>query len=161
MRSERSPEPTCTLRSLARARLTAPVGTRFQYFNRGSSTLAYLGEVVRAGIEGIPKGQVEAARSLGMGYGQTMRKVILPQALVNMTPSILNQLINLIKNTALGYIISVNELTFAANQVNNLVLTRPLQVFAILAIIYFLVCFTLTRGLLWVDFRVRKARAMV
>jgi polar amino acid transport system permease protein len=54
----------------------------------------------------------------------------------------------------------VNELTFAANQVNNLVLTKPLQVFGILAIIYFVVCFTLSRGLYWLDFRVRRARAM-
>ncbi|NYT25153.1 amino acid ABC transporter permease [Alcaligenaceae bacterium] len=122
---------------------------------------AYLSEVMRAGIEAIPKGQIEASRSLGVGYWQTMRKVILPQALFNVLPSMTNQFISTIKETSLGYIISVNELTFAANQVNNLVLTKPLQVFGILAIIYFIVCFTLTRGLLWVDFRVRKARAMV
>lgn len=105
--------------------------------------LAFLGEVVRAGIEATPKGQVEAARSLGMSYVQTMRKVILPQALVNMSPSILNQLINLIKNTSLGYIISVNELTYSAYEVNAQLLIYPFQVYAVLAITYFVICWSL------------------
>ncbi|MGJ7611236.1 MULTISPECIES: amino acid ABC transporter permease [unclassified Variovorax] len=106
--------------------------------------LAFMGEVVRSGIESIPKGQVEAARSIGMTYGQTMRKIILPQALVQMTPSILNQLINLIKNTSLGYIISVNELTYAAYQVNAQLLTKPFEVYLILAATYFLICWSLS-----------------
>lgn len=106
--------------------------------------LAFMGEVVRAGIESIPKGQVEAARSVGMTYGQTMRKIILPQALVQMAPSILNQFINLIKNTSLGYIISVNELTYAAYQVNAQLLTKPFEVYAILAAAYFLICWSLS-----------------
>lgn len=107
--------------------------------------LAFLGEVVKAGIEATPKGQVEAARSLGMSYVQTMHKVILPQALVNMSPSILNQLINLIKNTSLGYIISVNELTYSAYEVNAQLLIYPFEVYAILAVTYFVICWTLGR----------------
>lgn len=122
---------------------------------------AYLSEVIRAGIEAIPKGQIEASRSLGAGYWQTMRKVVLPQALFNVLPSMTSQFVSTIKETSLGYVISVNELTFAANQVNNLVLTKPLQVFGILAIIYFVVCFSLSRVLYWIDIRVRRARAMV
>ncbi|WAI82022.1 MULTISPECIES: amino acid ABC transporter permease [Achromobacter] len=106
--------------------------------------LAFMGEVVRAGIEAIPKGQVEAARAVGMTYMQTMRKIVLPQALVNMTPSILNQFINLIKNTSLGYIISVNELTYAAYQVNAQLLTKPFEVYLILAATYFLICWSLS-----------------
>lgn len=106
--------------------------------------LAFMGEVVRAGIEAIPKGQVEAARSIGMTYAQTMRKIVLPQALVQMTPSILNQFINLIKNTSLGYIISVNELTYAAYQVNAQLLTKPFEVYLIVAATYFLICWTLS-----------------
>lgn len=106
--------------------------------------LAFMGEVVRAGIEAIPKGQVEAARSIGMTYGQTMRKIVLPQAIVQMAPSILNQFINLIKNTSLGYIISVNELTYAAYQVNAQVLTKPFEVYLILAATYFLICWSLS-----------------
>lgn len=121
---------------------------------------AYLSEVVRSGIEAIPRGQTEASRSLGVGYWTTMRKVVLPQALVNVLPGMTSQFVSTIKETSLGYVISVNELTFAANQVNNLVLTKPLQVFGILAIMYFLVCFSLSRGVNWFDRRVRRARAM-
>ncbi|MGE8681161.1 MAG: amino acid ABC transporter permease, partial [Achromobacter marplatensis] len=84
---------------------------------------AYLSEVIRSGIEAVPRGQIEASRSLGVGYWTTMRKVVLPQALFNVLPSMTSQFVSTIKETSLGYVISVNELTFAANQVNNLVLT--------------------------------------
>ncbi|ALM86907.1 amino acid ABC transporter permease [Bordetella sp. N] len=104
---------------------------------------AFLAEVIRAGIQAIPKGQVEASRSLGMSYAKTMRKIVLPQALRQMTPSILNQFINLIKNTSLGYIISVNELTYSAYQVSGQLLTKPFQVYFILASFYFIVCYLL------------------
>ena len=66
-----------------------------------------------------------------------MRYVILPQALYNMMPSILSQFVSTIKETTLGYVINVPELTFAANQINNQLLTKPFEVFFILAIIYF------------------------
>lgn len=105
--------------------------------------LAFMGEVVRAGIQAIPKGQVEAARSLGMNGFGVMRRIVLPQALYHMLPSILNQFINLIKNTSLGYIISVNELTYSAYQINAQLLTKPFQVYAILAVTYFLICWSL------------------
>ncbi|OCZ83357.1 amino acid ABC transporter permease [Achromobacter xylosoxidans] len=121
---------------------------------------AYLSEVIRSGIEAVPRGQIEASRSLGVGYWTTMRRVVLPQALFNVLPSMTSQFVSTIKETSLGYVISVNELTFAANQVNNLVLTKPLQVFGILAIIYFLVCFSLSRSLSWLDLRIRRQRAM-
>lgn len=107
--------------------------------------MAFLGEVVRAGILSVPRGQIEAARTLGISYSRTMVEIILPQALFTMIPSILNQFINLIKNTSLGYVIGVAELTYTAYQINTLELTKPLQVFGVLAIIYFIVCFTLTR----------------
>ncbi len=105
---------------------------------------SYIAEIVRAGIEGLPKGQMEAGRSLGLSYFQTMRKVILPQALYNMVPTLLSQFISTIKETSLGYVIGVNELTFAANQINTTLLTKPFQVFAILAAVYFALCFSLT-----------------
>lgn len=123
--------------------------------------LAFLGEVIRAGIEAIPKGQVEAARSLGMSYGQTMRRIVLPQALVQMTPSILNQFINLIKNTSLGYIISVNELTYSAYQVNAQLLTRPFEVYAILALTYFLLCWLLGLGVNKLEQSINRRRQAV
>ena len=118
----------------------------------------YLSEVVRAGIEALPKGQAEAARSLGHGYVGRMRFVILPQALFNMLPSMLSQFISTIQDTTLGYVINVQELTFAANQINNQLLTQPFQVFFILAITYFIVCFALTQAARWLERRVATRR---
>ena len=111
----------------------------------------YLSEVVRAGIEALPKGQTEAAKALGHGYFGRMRWIILPQALFNMLPSMLSQFISTIQDTTLGYVINVQELTFAANQINNQLLTQPFQVFFILAITYFVVCFTLTQFTHWLE----------
>lgn len=104
----------------------------------------FLSEVVRAGIEALPKGQMDAARALGHSYPRAMRYVILPQALYNMLPSMLSQWVSTIKDTTLGYIINIPELTFAANQVNNRLLTKPFEVFLILALTYYAVCFGLT-----------------
>jgi polar amino acid transport system permease protein len=122
---------------------------------------AYLSEVIRSGIEAIPQGQREASRSLGGSYALTMRSVVLPQALFNVLPGIASQFVSTIKETSLGYVISVNELTFAANQVNNLVLTQPLQVFTILASIYFVLCFTLTQVLGRIEAAIRRKRGLI
>jgi polar amino acid transport system permease protein len=120
---------------------------------------AYLSEVVRAGIEALPKGQMEAARSLGHSHLGAMRLVILPQALFNMLPSMLSQFISTIKETTLGYVINVPELTFAANQINNQLLTKPFEVFFILAIIYYVVCWSLTRAARALERRIAAKRA--
>jgi polar amino acid transport system permease protein len=105
---------------------------------------AFLSEIVRAGIQALPKGQMDAARALGHGHLRAMRYIILPQALFNMIPSILSQFVSTIKETTLGYVINVPELTFAAGQINNRLLTKPFEVYFILAITYFVVCWTLT-----------------
>jgi polar amino acid transport system permease protein len=105
---------------------------------------AYLSEIIRAGIEGLPKGQVEAAKALGLGYVPTTFRVVLPQALHNMLPSMVSQFVSTIKETSLGYVISAHEMTFAASQVNNVLLTKPFEVYGILALTYFTLCSTLT-----------------
>ena len=105
---------------------------------------AYLAEIIRAGIQGVPKGQVEAARSLGLGYLPTMQRVVLPQALRNMLPSLVNQFVALTKDTSLAFIVGINELTYAASQINNRTLTQPAEIFFIVAVMYFLICFSLT-----------------
>jgi polar amino acid transport system permease protein len=122
---------------------------------------AYLAEIVRAGIEGLPKGQTEAARAVGLSYIQTTTKVILPQALYNMVPAMLSQFVSTIKETSLGYVISVNELTFAANQINNTLLTKPFQVYLILATIYFVLCFSLTQVARTLERRIARRRSGV
>ncbi|MES2945363.1 MAG: amino acid ABC transporter permease [Pseudomonadota bacterium] len=119
---------------------------------------AFLSEVVRAGIQSLPKGQMEAARALGHSYLGAMWSVILPQALFNMLPSMLSQFISTIKETTLGYVINVQEMTFAANQINNQLLTKPFQVFFILAMTYYLVCFSLTQLAQWLERRIVRKR---
>lgn len=122
---------------------------------------AYLAEIVRAGIESLPRGQMEAARSVGLSYMQAMRKVVLPQAIYNMMPAMLSQFVSTIKETSLGYVISVHELTFAANQVNSTLLTKPFPVFVVLATIYFVLCFSLTQLARGLEKRVERRRAGV
>lgn len=119
----------------------------------------YLSEIVRAGIEGLPHGQTEAARAVGLSYMQTTFKVLLPQALYNMVPAMISQFVSTIKETSLGYVISVNELTFAANQINSTLLTKPFQVFFILAAIYFILCFSLTQLARHLERRIAAKRA--
>lgn len=122
---------------------------------------AYLAEIVRAGIQGLPRGQVEAARACGLSYLQTMRLVVLPQALYNMVPSMIGQFVSTIKETSLGYVISMNEVTFAANQINNQLLTKPFEVYVILASIYFVLCFTLSQAARRLERRIANRRAGV
>lgn len=120
---------------------------------------AFLSEVVRAGIVALGQGQMDAARALGHGYFSAMRYVILPQALYNMTPSILSTFVSTIKDTTLGYVINVPDLTFAANQVNNQLLTQPFQVFLILAIVYYAICWSLTHVANRLERRIARKRA--
>ncbi|MEW7847713.1 amino acid ABC transporter permease [Massilia aurea] len=105
----------------------------------------YLAEIVAAGIRALPKGQLESARSLGLGYGQALRHVVLPQTLRHGLPSIVNQLVSTIKATSLGYIIGLSEVSFVASQINTLVFTQAVEVYLILALTYFVLCFGLSR----------------
>lgn len=113
----------------------------------------YLAEIVRAGVQAVPKGQFEAARSLGLGYVATMRAIILPQALRHMLPSLVNQFVSTIKETSLGYIIGLSEVSFIASQINGLVLTKPVQVYFLLGLTYFILCFSLSRAAFWIERR--------
>jgi polar amino acid transport system permease protein len=106
---------------------------------------AYLAEIVAAGIRGVPRGQVEAARSTGLSAGATMRWVVLPQALRAVRPSLINQFASTIKETSLGYIIGLSEVSFVASQVNTLVMVLPAQIYLMLAATYFVLCFGLSR----------------
>ncbi|TIH20102.1 amino acid ABC transporter permease [Marinifilum sp. JC120] len=107
-------------------------------------TGAYIGEIVKAGVIALPRGQMEAARGTGLSHVQAMRYVILPQALRNMIPSFVNQFVSLTKDTSLAYIIGVNELTRTATQVNNRTLSAPTEIFIAIAFLYFIVCYVLT-----------------
>jgi len=114
---------------------------------------AYLAEVVRAGIQGIPRGQTEAARSLGLNYGQTLRRIVVPQALRNMLPSLVNQFVTTLKETSLGYIIGLQEVAFIASQVNSQVIVHPVAIYAALAVTFFVLCFGVARFAGWLGVR--------
>ena len=105
-------------------------------------TGAYIAEIVRAGIESIPKGQMEAARSLGMSYPQAMCHVILPQALRRTLPPMAGQLINLIKDSSLVSVIAITDLTKAGREVVNSTFS-PFEVWFTVAAMYL----ALTAGL--------------
>ena len=107
-------------------------------------TSAYIAEIVRAGVLSLPKGQMEAARGSGLSHTQAMIHVILPQALFNMIPSFVNQFVSLTKDTSLGFIIGVTELTKAATQINNRTMNAPSEIFIAIAAMYFVICFVLT-----------------
>ncbi|MEM8948466.1 MAG: amino acid ABC transporter permease [Pseudomonadota bacterium] len=103
---------------------------------------AYITEIVRAGIQAIPRGQIEAGKSLGLSRFDVFRDVVLPQALQKVTPPLANQFIMLIKNSAIVALISVQELTFLGTEIA--VSTRkPFETWITVAAMYFLLCYSL------------------
>ena len=116
-------------------------------------TSAYMSEIVRAGITGIPKGQTEAAISTGLSHGKAMFYIILPQALRNMIPSFVNQFVSMIKDTSLAFIVGVTELTQVATQINNRTMLYPTEIFLFIAVIYFVMCFAFTELSRWLERR--------
>jgi polar amino acid transport system permease protein len=104
---------------------------------------AYVTEIVRAGIQSIHRGQMEAARSLGMSYGQAMRYIIMPQALRRILPPLAGQFISLIKDSSLLGIIAIRELTKAAREAVTASL-QPFEIFMLCAILYLVLTFTLS-----------------
>jgi len=119
----------------------------------------YLAEIVAAGMRALPKGQLESARSLGLGYGAALRHVVLPQTLRHGLPSIVNQLVSTIKATSLGYIIGLSEVSFIATQINTLVFTQAVEVYLILALTYFILCFGLSRLAFLLERRLQRPTA--
>ena len=118
----------------------------------------YLAEIVRAGIQAIPTGQLQAAQALGMSRWQSMRYVVLPQALRYMLPSLVNQFVSTIKETSLGYIIGLAELSQIATQINTMVFIMPMQIYLILGLTYFLLCFGLSRLAFYLERRLATGR---
>lgn len=105
---------------------------------------AYMAEIFRAGIQSVDKGQMEAARSLGLGYGKAMQKVILPQAIRTMVPSIINQFIISLKDTSILSVIGFPELTKAGNIIVGNTF-KVFQVWGIIAIMYMIVITILSK----------------
>ena len=104
---------------------------------------AYFCEIMRAGIQSIPKGQVHSAYALGLTYAQAMRLVILPQAFRNMIPVLLTQTIILFQDTSLVYVISATDFVGAASKIAQRD-GRLIEMYLFVAAIYFVICFTLS-----------------
>jgi polar amino acid transport system permease protein len=121
------------------------------YFGIAALTLnsaPYMGEIIRAGIESVPRGQIEGAKAVGMNYGQRMRYVVLPQAFANTLPPLIGQTAVLIKDTSLLSIITVFEFTSAGILLNS-ERVRPNESFLTIALGYlliYLVILLLSRG---------------
>lgn len=108
------------------------------------NSAAYMAEVFRAGISAIDKGQMEAARSLGLSRGQAMRYIIIPQAFRNMLPAIGNEFIVIIKDSSLVSTIGIAEIMNNAETIQS-VTFRPLEPLLVAAGIYFVMTFTLSK----------------
>jgi His/Glu/Gln/Arg/opine family amino acid ABC transporter permease subunit len=104
---------------------------------------AYFGEIVRAGVQSVPRGQVEAATALGMTPTRTMVHVVLPQALKNMVPSLVTQMIVLFKDTSLASIIGYVDLTKAAQIVNNREI-KPFELYLFIAVVYWICTYSMS-----------------
>jgi polar amino acid transport system permease protein len=100
---------------------------------------AYIAEIFRGGIHSVDPGQVEASRSLGLSYLQTMRKVVLPQAFRRMLPPFVNESVALLKFSSLASVLGVADLTYQA-QVVSTTTFRPIEVFTVIALVYLVLC---------------------
>lgn len=105
---------------------------------------AYLGEIIRAGIQSVPRGQSEAAEATGLGYAGTMRHVVLPQAVRNTLPALVTQFIILFKDTSLASIIGYMDLTKAAQTVNQREI-RPFELYLFIAVVYWVFAYGMSR----------------
>jgi polar amino acid transport system permease protein len=105
---------------------------------------AYVTEIVRAGLESVPKAQIEAGESLGMSRFDIARFIVLPQALRNVLPPMAGQFIQLIKDSSLVSLVSIQELTFMAQDV-QVTTQRVFEVFVFVAVVYFIICFSLSQ----------------
>ncbi|NDG56280.1 MAG: amino acid ABC transporter permease, partial [Betaproteobacteria bacterium] len=147
--------------------LLMPTGTKIDVLLRvfiGITLFAaaYMAEVIRGGLQAIPKGQIEAAQSLGMTYWQTQRKIVLPQALAMVVPGVMNNFIGIFKDTSLVTIVSLYELTGALGlALNSDADWRPfkLEAYLFITLIYFAGCYAMSRYSLWIEAQLSRSRA--
>lgn len=119
------------------------------------NTAAFQADIIRAGIESIPKGQHEAAFALGISKRQTMIRILIPQVFVKILPSITNELITLLKNSSLVSVIAVVDLTRVGQQIVS-TSYRPAEIYIAVALLYFLMNLAISQGSRYLE---RKAAA--
>lgn len=116
---------------------------------------AYVSEVIRSGIEAVDKGQTEAARSLGLNGRITMMDIVFPQAIKNILPALGNEFITVVKETSLASTFFVGELMTVYLQLKG-VLYKPMPILMIVGVIYFVLCFALSRLLKFLERRMKS-----
>ena len=132
-------------------------------FTAGTVTLslnagAFMAEIIRGGIEAVDIGQMEAARSLGLSYTQSLRKVILPQAFRIMLPSIINQCITSLKDTSILSVIGIRELTMSGKILAGNSTSLVMAIWIVIAMFYFAVCFALSLGAKYLEVRLKYGK---
>jgi polar amino acid transport system permease protein len=137
--------------------LSAILGISTSDFMAGIITLginsgAYVGEIFRAGIQAVDKGQTEAARSLGMGHFMTLRHIIIPQAIRNILPALGNEFVVVIKESSIVSIIGIADLMYRADTVRGNTF-QPFEPLIVAALIYFLMTFPLSKLLAHIERR--------
>lgn len=118
------------------------------------NSTAYVAEIIRAGIQAVDKGQMEAARSLGMTYNMTMKYIIIPQAFKNILPALGNEFIVVIKESSIVSVIGIHELMYNADTVRGNTF-QPFEPLIVVALIYFIITFTLSKLLGLAERRMR------
>jgi polar amino acid transport system permease protein len=108
------------------------------------SAAAYIAEVVRAGIQDVPRGDIEAAEAIGMRPITILRRIILPQALRKVLPPLANTFIVFLKYSSLVSIVGVNDLMYRANVISTTTF-RPIETYTVLALFYFVLCYGLSK----------------
>lgn len=139
--------------------LPVVTGVRMTTFESGLLALslnvsAYMSEIIRAGIDTVPKGQWEASSALGLGRVVTWRHVILPQALRIVVPPLASMMVSLLKGSAILSIISVAELMRATTRISTHT-ARPVELFTVAALIYFLIGWATVRAFAWLERRMQ------
>ena len=122
----------------------------------GINSGAYVAEIIRAGIGAVDKGQMEAGRSLGLTYSQTMRYIILPQAVKNVLPALGNESISLLKETAVAGWIAVEDLTKGGEIIRSRTYDAFMPLIAA-GLIYLAIVIMMTKGLKWLERRLRQS----
>ncbi len=122
----------------------------------GINSAAYVAEIMRSGIMSLDHGQMEAGRSLGLSYKQTMFKIVLPQAVKNILPALGNELIVLVKETSVASLVTITELTEAARRVSTVTYEAFIP-YLFVAVVYLLTVMLLSFGLTKLEKRLRKS----
>ena len=116
---------------------------------------AYVAEIIRAGIEAVDKGQVEAARSLGLNYTQTLQKVVFPQAIKNILPALCNEFVTIVKESSLASTFFVGDLMTQYKTING-TMYLAIEPLIIVSLIYFVLGFVLSKGVAAIERRMKN-----